>query len=44
MPIKSCGKGGKKWGDKGKCYKGKDAKSKASKQRRAAYSNGYRGR
>jgi len=35
MPIQSCkdkGKTGKKYGKHGKCYTGKDAKKKASKQ------------
>lgn len=35
MPIKSCGGGGKKYGEKGKCYKGKGAKAKAERQMRA---------
>jgi len=38
MPIKSCkyeNKEGKKWGDEGKCYVGKDAKEKAALQGRA---------
>ena len=44
MPIKSCtdkGKSGKKWGDSGKCYTGKGAGKKASKQASAAYASGY---
>lgn len=47
MPIKSCkkgGKSGKKWGNKGKCYTGKNARKKAGKQAQAAYASGYRGR
>lgn len=35
MPIKSCkakGKGGKKYGDSGKCYTGPQAEKKAQKQ------------
>ena len=47
MPIKSCksgGKTGKKWGNSGKCYTGKNAKAKAQRQARAAYANGYRGK
>jgi len=35
MPLKNCtvdGKSGYKWGDKGNCYAGKDAKQKAIKQ------------
>jgi len=35
MPLKKCsesGKSGWKWGDKGKCYIGKDGKKKALKQ------------
>ena len=38
MPVKSCQSGGKpgfKYGDAGKCYTGKDAKAKATKQGRA---------
>ena len=47
MPVKKCtsgGKSGKKWGNSGKCYTGKSAKSKAAKQGRAAYANGYKGK
>jgi hypothetical protein len=43
MPIKSCGKG-VKWGNHGKCYKGKNKRAKAKKQMRAAFANGYRGK
>jgi len=35
MPLKRCsndGKSGYKWGDKGNCYTGKDAKKKAIRQ------------
>ena len=42
MPIKKCtskGKSGKKYGDSGKCYTGKDAKSKAVKQMKAIKAN-----
>jgi len=42
MPVKSCtknGKSGKKWGNKGKCYTGKNAKSKAARQGRAIKAN-----
>ena len=38
MPVKKCkakGKAGYKYGSKGKCYTGKGAKGKASKQGRA---------
>ena len=35
MPVKKCGKSGKKYGSKGKCYTGKGAKKKATKQGRA---------
>lgn len=38
MPIKDCqsnGKPGKKWGDSGKCFTGKDAEEKARKQGQA---------
>ncbi|MDD4987130.1 MAG: hypothetical protein PHQ43_15440 [Dehalococcoidales bacterium] len=31
------------WGKSGKKYRGKGAKSRASKQGRAAYASGYRG-
>lgn len=44
MPIKKCDGNGKKWGNKGKCYKGKNAKAKAAKQAKAAYANGYKGK
>ena len=42
MPVKSCsknGKSGKKYGDSGKCYTGKDAASKAKRQGRAIKAN-----
>lgn len=42
MPVKRCTKGGKtgwKYGDDGKCYTGKDAKSKATKQGQAIKAN-----
>jgi len=42
MPVKSCrknGKVGKKWGDRGKCYTGKSAASKAKRQGRAIKAN-----
>lgn len=45
MPIKSCqvnGKAGKQWGNSGKCYTGKNAKSKALKQAQAAFASGYK--
>lgn len=32
MPLKQCGDGGWKWGDRGKCYTGPDAKRKAIAQ------------
>lgn len=35
MPVKKCqssGKSGKKWGNKGKCYTGPGATTKAGKQ------------
>lgn len=47
MPIKKCTKNGKcgyKWGDSGKCYTGKQGKSKAKKQMRAIYASGYKGK
>lgn len=34
MPVKNCNDG-HKYGDKGKCYKGKDSATKAEKQGRA---------
>ena len=46
MPIKKCTKNGKcgyKWGNSGKCYTGKQGKSKAKKQMRAIYASGYKG-
>ena len=42
MPVKKCSGSGYKWGNSGKCYKGKGAKAKAAKQGRAAYANGYK--
>jgi hypothetical protein len=47
MPVKKCvvnGKTGYKWGNTGKCYTGKGAKAKATRQGRAAYANGYKGK
>ena len=41
MPVR-CNKSGRRWGSKGKLYKGKGAKKKAARQGRAAYANGYR--
>lgn len=54
MPVKRCMKNGRpgfKWGDQGKCYtynpandaSRERAKSKASKQGRAARAAGYKG-
>jgi len=37
-------KGGYRWGNHGKVYKGKAGKAKAAAQGRAAYANGYRGK
>jgi len=40
MPIKKCstkGKKGKKYGERGKCYVGKDARARAAKQGRAMW-------
>jgi len=34
MPVKQCS-GGHKFGNKGKCYKGKGSKAKAARQGRA---------
>ena len=42
-PVKAV-KGGYRWGNSGKIYKGKGAKAKAAKQGRAAYANGYKGK
>lgn len=42
MPVKPCkdsGKSGKKYGDSGKCYTGKDAEAKAKRQGRAIKAN-----
>lgn len=42
MPTKPCkrkGKSGLKFGDSGKCYTGKDKKSKVARQRRAIKSS-----
>lgn len=47
MPIKKTkvkGKTAYKFGDSGKAYTGKSGKSKAVKQMKAMYANGYRGR
>lgn len=43
MPIKKT-KGGYKWGNSGKLYRGKGAKRKAARQARAIYASGYRGK
>lgn len=43
MPLKRCTSGGKKgwrWGS-GKCFTGKDGKTKAARQAAAAYAHGY---
>lgn len=42
--VKPKGKTAYKWGNHGKVYTGKSGKAKASKQARAAYANGYRGK
>lgn len=42
MPVKKCtskGKSGHKYGNSGKCYTGKDSKSKAKTQGRAIEAN-----
>ena len=47
MPVHKTAKGGKiayQWGSKGKKYVGKGAKAKATKQGRAAFASGYRGK
>jgi hypothetical protein len=43
MPVEKVGSG-YRWGKHGKIYYGKDAKSKAAAQGRAAYSSGYKGK
>lgn len=43
MPVHKT-KGGYQWGSHGKVYRGKGARSKAARQGRAAYANGYRGK
>jgi len=45
MPVKDCtknGKSGKKFGDAGKCYTGKDADKKAKRQGRAIEVNKHK--
>jgi hypothetical protein len=48
MPVRKVKKGNRsdcyRWGNTGKIYCGKGAKAKATKQGRAAYVNGYRGK
>ena len=44
MPVKKVGKSCYKWGNSGKTYCGSGAKSKAARQGRAAYANGYKGK
>jgi len=43
MPVQKV-KGGYRWGDSEKIYRGKGAKEKAEKQGRAAFANGYKGK
>jgi len=43
MPVRKV-KGGYKWGNSGKLYKGKGAKQKAQRQARAIYASGYKGK
>jgi hypothetical protein len=43
MPVKKCS-GGYKYGNSGKCYKGKGAKAKAAKQGRAIKASQNRGK
>ena len=46
MPVQRCtenGKSGYRWGSKGKCYTGPDAKQKAAKQGRAIETNKSKG-
>lgn len=38
MPVKKCS-GGHKYGNKGKCYKGKGSRAKAATQGRAIHAN-----
>ncbi len=45
MPIKKCqtnGKSGFQWGNSGKCYTGTSGKTKAVKQAKAIFANGYK--
>lgn len=42
MPVHKVGKDAYKWGNSGKVYRGKNAKSKAEAQGRAAYASGYK--
>ena len=45
MPYTKCstdGKSGIKWGSSGKCYTGKGAKSKATKQMKAIRASGWK--
>lgn len=44
MPVHKVKGGGYQWGSKGKVYRGKDAKQKATKQGQAAHAGGYKGR
>ena len=39
MPVKPCGRGGRKWGNRGKCYTGPGARAKAARQGRAVKAN-----
>jgi len=43
MPVHKV-KGGYRWGNHGKIYRGKGARAKAAAQGRAAYAAGYRGK
>jgi len=42
MPVRRV-KSGFRWGSKGKVYRGKGARAKATRQGRAAYAHGYKG-
>jgi len=44
MPVHRTKGGGYRWGKHGKIYYGKNARKKATRQGRAAYANGYRGK
>lgn len=43
MPVHSLGGGCYRWGDSGKEYCGRGARTRAARQGRAAYASGYKG-